>query len=112
MVHTATTPQTQSIQMLLSLAAMMGFEVRTSYVKQAYLQFSEPTTCEMFIIEDVEEFERGPSQALQLMKHLYGLCESGDLWHAIIDKNHRKKLYMTPLKSDVALYMAIDNGRP
>ena len=42
MVHTATTLQRQSIQLLLALANIHDFDIWTSDVRQAYLQSSDP----------------------------------------------------------------------
>ena len=47
---------------------------------------------------------------MQLIKPLYGLCESGDLWHATLDAYHREELGMKPLRSDSALYTYKMNG--
>ena len=56
------------------------------------------------------EFELAPSQCLKLLKPLYGLCESGDLWHEKLAKHHREDLGMSSLRSDPALYTLITNG--
>ncbi len=85
MVHSASTLQPQSIRLLLALAAMHGFDIWTSDVRQAYLQSAEPLARDIFIEKPVPEFELAPEQCLQLLKPLYGLCESGDLWHKTLD---------------------------
>ena len=56
------------------------------------------------------EFELYPSQCLKLLKPLYGLCESGDLWHETLARYHREDLVMPSLRSDPALYTLITNG--
>ena len=45
------------------------------------------------------------------MKPLYGLCESGDLWHRTLDKHHREDLGMKPLRSDPAFYFLVKDGQ-
>ena len=56
------------------------------------------------------EFDLNPDQCLQLLKPLYGLCESGDIWHETLDKHHRDDMGMKPLRSDPALYYLLSNG--
>lgn len=110
MVHSASTLQPQSIRLLLSLAAIFDFDIWTSDVRQAYLQSAEPLARDIFIAHPVPEFELEPSQCLKLLKHLYGLCESGDLWHETLDKHHREDLGMNPMRSDPALYTYMKKG--
>ena len=65
---------------------------------------------DIFVRDPVPEFELDPSQCLQLLKPLYGLCESGDLWHRTLDEHHKRILGMTPKKFDPALYTWIKEG--
>ena len=65
---------------------------------------------EIYINKPVPEFELNPDQCLQLLKPLYGLCDSGDLWHDTLDKHHREDLGMKPVRSDPALYIWMVNG--
>jgi len=110
MVHTTQTLQPSSVRLLLALAAIHGFKVWTSDVRQAYLQSSHTLSREVFIRNPVAEFELNPEQCLQLLKPLYGLCESGDLWHKTLDDHHRRVLKMSPMRSDPALYVRMANG--
>lgn len=110
MVHSATTLQPQSIRLLLALANIHGFDVWSSDVRQAYLQSAEPLAREIFIDKPVPEFELEPHQCLQLMKPLYGLCESGDMWHRTLDDHHRNDLGMSPFRSDPAMYKIMADG--
>ena len=110
MVHSTTTLQPQSIRLLLALAAIHGFNVWTSDVRQAYLQSAEPLERELYISKPAPEFELNPSQCLQLLKPLYGLCESGDMWHDTLEKHHIMNLGMCPLRFDPALYVLMTKG--
>ena len=65
---------------------------------------------DIFIKDPVPEFELDASQCLQLLRPLYGLCESGDLWHATLDSHHRKDLGMESTRLDSAFYIWIVNG--
>ena len=111
MVHTSQTLQPASVRLMLSFACIFGFEVWTSDVRQAYLQSAEPLSRAIYIGKPSTEFSLDPKQCLQLLTPLYGLCESGDLWHATLDKHHRQDLGMTPLDTDPALYyLVMDNS--
>ena len=110
MVHSTTILQPQSIRLLLALASMFGFDVWTADVPQAHLQSAEPLMREIYINKLVPEFELNPDHCLQLLKPLYGLCDSGDLWHDTLDKHHREDLEMKPMRSDLALYIWMVNG--
>lgn len=110
MVHSAATLQPQSIRLLLALAAAFGFDIWSADVRQAYLQSSEALSRDIFITKPVAEFELQPEECLKLLKPLYGLCDSGDLWHKTLDDHHRRDLGMTPFRSDPALYRLMANG--
>ena len=110
MVHSAAPLQPQSIRLLLALAAAHGFKIWSSDVRQAYIQSADPLSRELFITKPVPEFELQPEHCLKLLKPLYGLCDSGDLWHKTLDEHHRHDLGMTPFRSDPALYKIMSNG--
>lgn len=103
MVHSTTTLQLQSIRLLLAISMMFGFKIWTSDVRQAYLQSAEPLSRNVFTSKPVSEFDLKPSECLQLLKPLYGFCESGDLWHQKVDLQHKTDLGMTLVLSDSAL---------
>ena len=110
MVHTSQTLQLASIRLMLAFASIFDFDVWISDVRQAYLQSEEPLSKAIYIDRPCPEFSLNPDQCLQLLKPLYGLCESGDLWHATLDRHHRKDLGMKPLDSDPALYHLMIDG--
>lgn len=110
MVHSTSTLQPSSIRLLLALAAIQGFDVGTSDVRQAYLQSAKPLARDVFIARPVREFELDPSQCLQLLKPLYVLCESGDLWHETLDRHQKEDVGMKPLRSDPALYVLMKDN--
>ena len=110
MVHSNSTLQPQSIRLLGALAAVIDFDIWTSDVRQAYLQSAGPLARDIFIRKPVQEFELDPSQCFNLLKTLYGLGESGDLWHQTLANHHREELGMKPLRSGPALYTFTENG--
>ena len=110
MVHTSQTLQPASVRLMLAIASLFNFEVWTSDVRQAYLQSAEPLSRFIYIDPPSPEFALAPEQCLQLTNPLYGLCESGDLWHATLDRHHRQDLGMKPLDTDPALYHLVPDG--
>ena len=88
MVHSAATIKPQSIRLLHALAANHSLDIWSCDVRQAYLQSAKPLSREIFITKPVPEFELQPEQCLKLLKPLYGLCDSGDLWHKTVDEHH------------------------
>ena len=55
-------------------------------------------------------FELQSEQCLKKFRPFYGLCDSEDHWHRILDEHHRHDLGMDPFQSDPALYMIMSNG--
>ena len=51
------------------------------------------------------EFELQPEECLILLKSLYGLCDSADLWQATLDEHLRLDLKPQQGKLDPALYV-------
>ncbi len=109
-VHSTQTVQTSSTRLLLSLASILGFRVWTADVTQAYLKSGKPLQREIFIRNPAEDFELKPEECLKLIRTLYGLCESGDLWFETLDNNLREDLGMVSMKTDPALYLQVKDG--
>eukprot|EP00171_Calliarthron_tuberculosum_P022143 IDg22143t1 len=109
--RSSVTVQPSSIRLILSLAALFDFDVWTSDVTQAYLQSSVPLMRDVYITKHLPEFELEAHQCLKLLKPLYGLCDSGDLWHRTIDEHHRLDLGMKATRSDPALYTLLSEDK-
>lgn len=109
-VHQSQNVQPSSIRLVLVLAAAHKFTVWTSDVRQAYLQSEQVLSRPVFLRDPVKKFDLGENKALQLLKPLYGLSESGDIWYRILDRHHRSDLEMNPLRSDPALYVRMEQG--
>lgn len=107
MVHSAQVLQPASIRLLLAIAQIKHFQVWSSDVKHAYIQSDSDISRDIFIKKVVPEFELQPNECLKLLKPLYGLCESGDLWHQTFSDHHQKELGMKPMRSDQALFVWI-----
>lgn len=65
---------------------------------------------DIFTINPVPEFKLDSSQCLKLLKHLYGLCEIGDLWYETLARHQRDDLGTKPLQSEPVLYTFIEHG--
>ena len=79
MVHSSQTLQPSSIRLLLTIAAAHQFEVWISDIRQAFLESADPLSRDVYLMDLPPQFELDPHEALQLLKPLYGLCESADM---------------------------------
>ena len=84
MLHSASSLSQTSVRMLLALSAILGFEVWSTDVDQAYLQSASQLQRDIFIKPDW--LELGPNEFLQLLLPLYGLSESGDYWYETLTR--------------------------
>lgn len=110
LVRRSTTLQQRGVRLIMAMAAIHGFKLWTTDVAQAYLQSQGQLGREIFIDNPAKEFELTADQALQLLRPLYGLSESGDHWYEELDKHHREDLQMKTLDSDHSLYYKIIDG--
>ena len=110
LIRRSTTIQQKGIRLILAMAAIHGFKLWTTDVAQAYLQSQGQLSRESFIDNPADEFELDTNQALQLLRPLYGLSESGDHWYEELDRHHREDLEMKSLDSDHSLYYKIIDG--
>ncbi len=85
-LHSSQTLQPSSTRLLLAFFGILGFDVWTATVTQAYLQSAEPLMRDGFLKTPALEFEIDPEQCLKLVRPLYGLCKSGDFRHEALDK--------------------------
>ena len=98
-MHGSQTLQPISVRILVALAAMFDFKIWSTDVKLAYLQAYEPLQRKVYIGEPAVEFDLDEDMALQLLKLLYGLSDSGDLWYKTLDTHKERDLKMIPQKS-------------
>lgn len=110
MVHSSQTLQPQSIWILLTIENIFGFHIWTPDVQQAYLQPTIPLLRDIFIKNAASEFELRSERCLKLLRPLYGLSESGDLWYETIAKHCKDDLKLQTMRSDTALRY-LKNGK-
>ena len=110
-MHDSQTVHSSSIRILVALAAIFDFTVWSSDVKLAYLQSKEPMNRRVFIRDPALQFGLADGQYLELLKPLYGLSDSGDNWHATLQKHLVNDPGLSPNKVDSSLsFRHDDNG--
>jgi Reverse transcriptase (RNA-dependent DNA polymerase) len=109
MVHTATQLSHLSTRLILAVAAILGFDVWSTDVNQAYLQSACRLKRELFI--QPRELVLGKNEFLQLLLPLYGLAESGDYWGETLTYHHVLELQFEQSPIDLALFSSNWEGR-
>jgi hypothetical protein len=104
MVRSSTNFQHRSLRLLFVLCSIFGFHIWTQDVIQAYLQSSGILARDVFISNPPPELELTPEHALQLLKPLYGLADSGDFWYRELAHHHRM-MGMHQLTTDSSLWL-------
>jgi hypothetical protein len=102
LVHIASTVRHSHVRMIFALAAILGFDVWTSDVRQAYLQAATPLLRDGYIKTDVISLAQ--DEVLRLLKPLYGLSDSGDYWSKTLSDFHAQQLRLEQATGDFALY--------
>jgi Reverse transcriptase (RNA-dependent DNA polymerase) len=103
-MHDATAVRHSSVRLLLALAASLGFDVWTLDANQAYLQAAYDLGRKVYLRTGAIQLQ--PGELIQLIKPLYGLADSGDLWARTLMNFHCEGLDMTKGISDFSLLAA------
>lgn len=74
------------------------------------MQSADPPDRDILIKSVLTELKLETHQFPEILKPVNGLCEFGDLWHKTLDNHHRLDPYMTPFRSDPALYRMMSRG--
>ncbi len=85
LIHNSTTARQSSVRLVVALAAIMGFEVWTKDISQAYLHSASELFHEIYLSPNLQLNVRA-GHVLKLLRLLYGLADSGDHWHATFSK--------------------------
>eukprot|EP00171_Calliarthron_tuberculosum_P005221 IDg5221t1 len=101
-VHKTTNMKQSSLRMILALATILGLDVWSIDIKQAYLQSGSDLQRKIFI--NPKEMILGPEELIQVIKPLYGLTESGDYWCETLINFHIHNLRMHQSTGDFALF--------
>ncbi len=92
------------------MAAIMGFDVRTEGISQAYLQSSSELLPEVYLKPN-RQIKIPAGYKLKLLRPLYGLADSGDYWHATFAQYLTHDLGMNDLSSDMSLFFRRARGQ-
>ena len=111
MVHHTVTLTPASVRLLCTLAELLNLDIWGSDDIQAFIQALRKLDRDLFIIDPPPEFCLPPEICLKVVRSLYGICESGDMWHETIDDHHKKDLKMVSSKLDPSLYFKIQDGK-
>jgi Reverse transcriptase (RNA-dependent DNA polymerase) len=106
MVRSSTNVQQRSLGLVFALASILGFKIWTQDVTQAYLQSAGTLSREVFIDKPAPELELNADQALQLLRPLYGLADSGDFWYRELSKHHRE-MGMQPMTTGNSAWLKL-----
>ena len=101
-IHNTYNLKQSSIRLILALATILGFDVWSLDVKQAYLQAASTLRRKLFVKPEFIELK--PGELLQVVKPLYGLTESGDFWCETTHIFHVDKLRMKQSTRDFVLF--------
>ena len=74
----------------MDLATLLGFEVWSTDVKEAYLQSASDLRRDVFIRPEILELDQ--KELIQIVKPLYGLADSGDYLNETLCKHHLQNL--------------------
>ena len=97
--------------MMLARKAILGFNVWSADVTKAYLQSSKPTSRSIFIKNTPEKFELKLDKCLHLLKPLYGVCDSSDLWHKTLMDHLESDLGLFTVSSELSMHVLHDKNK-
>lgn len=101
-VHNTTNIKASSVRLIMALATILGFDVWSLDVRQAYLQSASELRRNVFVRP--KEMDLLPGELLQIIRPLHGLSDSGDYWCETFSKFHIHNLRMQQSTGDFALF--------
>ena len=90
-----------SLRILLALAARFGWHIHMMNVQKAYLNSKLD---KVIYMEAPEGTEHQPDQVCELLKSIYGLKQSANLWNKKIFKALRF-IEFEPIKADASIFI-------
>ncbi len=89
---------------------MTGFDVWTEDISQAYLQSASELLREV-CLKPNRQLKVPAGYVLKLLRHLYGLSDSGDYWHATFAMHLTRHLGMKAVSSNMCLFFRSARGK-
>lgn len=96
--------------MLVSIAALTGFRLRTQDISHTYLQSANKVMTELYAKPRAGSNLKC-NEPLKLLKPLYGLSDSGDYWHVTAKTLLMNCLKIHPPSDDLAYFLKCVQGR-
>lgn len=93
-----------SIRMLWALASILGFDIWTTDIRQAYLQSLRPLLRDVFVQPPSDVIELRPDELLKLLMPLYGVSEAGGYWATTFTSFHLHRMRTKQANGDFALF--------
>lgn len=110
LLHDSAASRQVSSRLLIGVAAVFGFRVFSTDVKQAYLQSGTDLLRDVYI-KPGTDFEIGPDKLLKLFRPLYGLADSGDYWGATFTDHLTREIGMKSTVGDADLFFKSIRGK-
>ncbi len=104
LVHGSIYDCQSSVRLLIALAAIMVFDVRTEDISQAYLVSASKLLRKVYL-RPYKHLQAPAGYKLKFLRLLYGLVGSGDYRHATFAKHLRKNLSMQTVASDLSCFL-------
>lgn len=101
-VHNSSTLRHYSIRMIMALATILGFDIWSADVTQAYLRAVCRLQRKVFTCPEV--LDLSPEELIQIILPMYGLTESGDYWHETLHYHHMSNLRIRQSTGDFSLF--------
>ncbi len=76
-VHDSTTVRQISVRLLVAMAAIMGFDIWTEDISQAFLQSASELLRDVYLKPN-RQLKVPAGYVLKLLRPFYGLADSGD----------------------------------
>jgi len=110
LVHNITTTRPSSVRLLVAIASIMGFDIWSEDISQAYLQSASVLLRDVYMKPN-RHLSIPAGHLLKILRPLYGLADSGDYWHATFAKHLKNTLGMSNVASDMSLFFRKARGR-
>ena len=107
LVHNSTTARQSSTRLMLAIAATLEFKVWSQDISQAYLQGAEKLSRDVYI-RPGPELKIPSGHLLKLLKPIYGLADSGDIWNTTFSKHLQEDLGMQRAQTDMSMFFKRD----